>query len=213
MWLACILPTGDAGRRYRVACRIPSVFRKGYRFLENPLSSPPSETHLIRQQVQVAIGQIEFARAYVLELLAATPQDRWTEIPAGATSCIAWQAGHLAVSQYGLLMFRVRGRRPEDLELIPGPFRKKYGRGSKPTPEPPDGDVAADLLQRMGRVHQLAIEELRQVDVQSLLEPVDMPYAVYPNKLGAILFCPLHEQLHAGQIGLLRRQLGLESIR
>jgi hypothetical protein len=31
--------------------------------------------------------------------------------------------------------------------------------------------------------------------------------------LGAILFCPLHEQIHSGQIGLIRRGLGLPSVR
>ena len=42
-----------------------------------------------------------------------------------------------------------------------------------------------------------------------LLEPVEMPYAAYPIKLGAILFCPLHEHIHAGQIGVVRRALRL----
>ncbi len=46
-----------------------------------------------------------------------------------------------------------------------------------------------------------------------LLEPIEMPFAGYPCKLGAVLFCPLHEMLHAGQIGLLRRSLGLSPIR
>jgi hypothetical protein len=46
-----------------------------------------------------------------------------------------------------------------------------------------------------------------------LAEPTEMPYAVYPIKLGALLFCPLHESIHAGQIGLLRRMHGMESVR
>jgi hypothetical protein len=40
-----------------------------------------------------------------------------------------------------------------------------------------------------------------------------MPYAGYPTKLGALLFCPLHEMIHAGQIGLLRRLMGKPPIR
>jgi hypothetical protein len=46
-----------------------------------------------------------------------------------------------------------------------------------------------------------------------LAEPLDEPYAVYPTKLGAIVFCAHHEMLHAGQIGLLRRLLGKPPIR
>lgn len=162
---------------------------------------------------RVAIGQIRFARQYTLELLAATPQERWFEIPPESVTNIAWQVGHLAVSQYGLLQFRIRGRRPEDLDLIPGRFRKAYGRGSTP-PSSGDGQLSPEeLLAKLAEVHHAAMIEIEATDPALLLESVEMPYAVYPCKLGAILFCPVHEALHAGQIGLTRRLLGLEPVR
>ncbi|MEM1067246.1 MAG: DinB family protein [Planctomycetota bacterium] len=163
--------------------------------------------------LQAAVSQIHFARDYTLTLLDATPRERWFEIPDGAPSNIVWQIGHLAVSQYGLLMFRIRGRQPSDLELIPGKFRKAYSRGSTPSDNASEQMTAEEFLQRLERIHQLSMEELKDVDPQVLLDPVDMPYAAYPIKLGAILFCPLHEQIHAGQIGVIRRGLGLSPIR
>ena len=172
----------------------------------------PSEA-AAAQMLRGALGQIDFARRYTLELLEATPRDRWFEIPSGLPSNIAWQVGHLTVSQYGLLMFRIRGRRPEDLELIPGKFRKAYGRGSLPSDDQSRQASADELVDRMTGVYELAQTELAAVDPTVLLEPVDLPYAAYPTKLGAILFCPLHEQIHAGQIGMLRRALGLDPIR
>ena len=95
------------------------------------------------------IEQIRFAREYALSLLDETPQDRWFEMPAGLPTNIAWQVGHLAVSQYGLLMFRVRGRKPEDLDLIPGPFRKKYSRQTTPNADPSGQPTADELRQRI----------------------------------------------------------------
>lgn len=163
--------------------------------------------------LQSAIGQIRFARDYTLGLLDATPMDLWFNVPAGLPTHIGWQVGHLAVSQYGLLMFRIRGRSTDDLDLIPSPFRKAYSRSSRPNPETENQPSAAELLERLNRVHELALAELAEVDPAVLLEPVDMPYAAYPNKLGAILFCPLHEHIHAGQIGLLRRAMGLDPVR
>ncbi len=160
-----------------------------------------------------ALGQINFARRYTLELLEATPKELWFETPQELPTHIAWQVGHLAVSQYGLLMFRIRGRRPEDLDLIPGTFRKAYGRGSKPKADPTSQPSPDELVERLNRVYEIAISELAELEPSALLESVEMPFAVYPIKLGAILFCPMHEQLHSGQIGLLRRALSLEPVR
>jgi hypothetical protein len=173
------------------------------------LPSPESATEMLT----AAVGQIRFARHYTIELLNATPREHWFEIPTGLPTHIAWQVGHLAVSQYGLLMFRIRGRRPEDLDLIPGKFRKAFGRGSQPKPLAGDNPSPEELLERLGRVFEAGLKELNAVTPEVLLEPVDMPYAAYPIKLGAILFCPLHEQIHAGQIGLIRRGLGLDPVR
>lgn len=160
-----------------------------------------------------AIGQIEFARQYTLELLQTTPRERWFEVPEGLPTNIAWQVGHLSVSQYGLLMFRIRGRRPEDLELIPGKFRKAYSRQSVPNQDATIQPSADELEDRLNCIHELATSELQQLDPSVLLEPVDMPYAAFPIKLGAIMFCPMHEQIHAGQIGLLRRAMDLSPVR
>lgn len=160
-----------------------------------------------------AIGQIRFAREYTLELLDATPQELWFTIPAGLPTHIAWQVGHLTVSQYGLLMFRIRGRQSDDLELIPGKFRKAYSRSSTPKADPAGQPSPDELIDRLNRVFTLGLAELDSIAGEVLLEPVDLPYAAYPTKLGAILFCPMHELIHAGQIGVLRRALGLDPVR
>ncbi len=175
------------------------------------LPAPPIDQ--IPLVVQTALGQIDFTRRYTLELLAATPRDRWYEIPDGYPTHVAWQVGHLAVSMYGLLMFRIRGRRPDDLTLIPGRLRKPFGRGGTPPTDPAKSPTADELFDKLATVYELAIAEIRGTDPAVFLEPVEMPYAVHECKLGALLFCPIHEQLHGGQIGLLRRGLGLDPIR
>jgi hypothetical protein len=70
------------------------------------------------------VGQMRFAREYTLNLLSAVPDSLWNVIPNGGASHIAWQVGHLAVSQYGLMLFRQRGRAEGDLDLMPGWLRK-----------------------------------------------------------------------------------------
>lgn len=174
-------------------------------------SLPSAEQTLV--MFSAAMAQIEFSRRYTLELLEATPRELWSTRPPGSPTHIAWQIGHLAVSQYGLLMFRIHGRRDADIDLVPGKFRKAFSRGSDPTSEAAAQMGADELFERLADVYQQSIAGLKGIQPAVLLEPVDMPYAAYPIKLGAIMFCPLHEHIHAGQIGLIRRLLGLPSVR
>ena len=159
------------------------------------------------------LGQVDFARRYTLGLLENIPESLWPIIPTGASSHIAWQVGHLAVSQYGLMLFRQRGRAEGDLDLMPGWLRKRFGRGSVPPTDSNEIPSKAALLECLEKIHVVSMAALPNFSAEQLLEPTEMPYAVHPIKLGALLFCPLHESIHSGQIGLLRRIHGLPSVR
>jgi hypothetical protein len=160
-----------------------------------------------------AIGQMEFARRYTLGLLSEVPEELWQVPPAGIPSHFAWQVGHLAVAQYGLMLFRQRGRAEGDVELMPGWFRKRYSRGTSAIEDPSPHPDRKTMLGMLDRIHIAAMEFMKQAPAELLLEPTEMPYTAYPIKLGAFLFCPLHESIHSGQIGLLRRAHGLSPVR
>ncbi len=174
-------------------------------------------TVLTRESVlamrDAVLGQVEFARRYTLDLLENTPEELWPISPTGASSHIAWQVGHLAVSQYGLMLFRQRGRAEGDLELMPGWLRKRFGRGSVPPTDPIEIPTKASLLECLSKIHAASLAALPGFSAEQLLQPTEMPYAAHPNKLGALLFCPLHESIHIGQIGILRRLHGLAPVR
>lgn len=163
--------------------------------------------------LELAIKQIEFARSVTLSLLADIDEADWFRMPEGSPTHVAWQVGHLAMAEYGLCLFRQRGRQEIDLELMTSSFRKLYSRGTTPNIDPTKQPSAAEIRGTFDRVHAQALKELPSLTAEQLAEPVDMPYAAYPNKLGCLLFCSHHEMLHAGQIGLLRRLLGMAPIR
>ncbi len=166
-----------------------------------------------RQHLDIACKQIEFAREYTLSLIGDVAEDEWFSMPAGAVTNLAWQLGHLAVAQYGLCLFRTRGRQAVDQELMPSAFRKRYSKGTTPDPDPAENRSPAEIRSIFDRVHQQSLQELAQLTDQDLTGPVDRPYAVEPTQLGGLYFCALHEMIHAGQIGLLRRCLGKEPVR
>jgi hypothetical protein len=164
-------------------------------------------------RLKLVCEQIEFSRGYTLSLLADIDDDDWFRQPPGGVTHVAWQVGHLAMAQYGLALFRMRGRRAEDANLMSGAFRKKFSKGSLPDPNPANNPSPADIRDVFGHVHQQVMTELPRYADAELDQPVDKPYALFPTKLGGLYFCAAHEMMHAGQIGLLRRLLGKETIR
>jgi hypothetical protein len=164
-------------------------------------------------RLDLALKQLEFARAYTLSLLADVAPDDWFRLPSGLPTHLAWQLGHLAMAEYGLCLFRQRGRAEIDGELMTSKFRKQFSRGTTPEPDPANNPPLAEIRGVFDRVHQQVLLELPTFTDAELDTPVDMPFAGYATKYGALLFASHHEMLHAGQIGLVRRLLGKEPIR
>ena len=67
---------------------------------------------------------------------------------------------------------------------------------------------AADLRATFDRVHERALSEVSEVDPASLDLPILRPHDICKTRRDCLVWCAQHEMLHAGQIGLLRRQLG-----
>lgn len=164
-------------------------------------------------ELELALAQIQSARDYMLSLLADIPDDDWFRMPSGWNSHLAWQVGHLAMAEYGLALYRQRGRAEADLQLMPSSFRKQFSRGSRPELDPAKQPTPADIRATLERVHAQVLTEAPTYSAEQLAQPIDMPYAGTPTRLGALLFCAHHEMLHAGQIGVLRRLLGREPLR
>jgi hypothetical protein len=162
---------------------------------------------------ELALGQLEFARAYTLSTIAEIDEAAWFAMPPGCPTHVAWQVGHLAMAEYGLCLYRQRGRQEVDLSLMTSGFRKLFSRGTVPDADAGKYPPAAEIRATLDRVHAQVVKEAAGLTPEQLAEPVEMPYAVQATKLGCLLFCSHHEMLHAGQLGLLRRLLGGDPIR
>ena len=154
------------------------------------------------------IGQIQKARRYTTGLLDATPGDDWFRMPAEGVSHVAWQVGHLALSEYRLGLHRLRGALPEDETLISSGFLARFGRASIPDPDPSSYPPAGEIRAVFDRVHDRVMAELAGLDDARLDEPILVPHSLFTRKGDALAWCPQHEMIHAGQIGLLRRLIG-----
>lgn len=164
-------------------------------------------------RLELLVNQIRLVREYTGSLVDAVPAEAWFRQPAEGITHVAWQVGHLTVAEHFLTMSRIRGSQPEDERLIPPEFFTVFGKGSTPTPQASDYPPPAEIRSVFDAVHCRALEELAELPDDVLDEQVDPPHPAFSTKLGALSFCPMHEMLHAGQIGLLRRLLGGKPLR
>jgi len=156
----------------------------------------------------MAVEQIAFARAYTERLLDAIDPADWFRVPPGGVSHVAWQVGHLAMAQYRLGLERLRGRQPGDEVLISELFLLQFGRDSVPETDPAQHPDLGEIRHSFEAVHRQVLHEAPTLPEAEFAQPVLKPHAFVQTKLQSLLWCGQHELVHAGQIGLLRRQLG-----
>src|SRR5206468_6650601 len=143
--------------------------------------------------LSLALAQIEFARGYTLGILSEIDDRDWFTMPAGSPTHMAWQVGHLAMAEYGLCLFRQRGRAEIDAELMSSSFRKQFSRGSVPNPDPTKYPTPAEIRAVFDGVHAQVLTEAPSFTAEQLKESVEPPFAVEQTKLGALLLCSHHE--------------------
>ena len=159
-------------------------------------------------RLEVALDQLKFVRSYTIELLDSIPASDWIRQPSGGVSHIAWQVGHLTFARYRLALWRTRGILPGDEELFPPRFVQLFGYASVPDFDTTKHLSPEEIRAVFDRVHELSLSELSKLNEQDMDQPVIHPHAFAQNKFQALMWCANHEMLHAGQIGLLRRELG-----
>lgn len=163
-------------------------------------------------QAQIVKRQLEATRAYTKTLLDGLEPDDYFAT-GGGPSHIAWQCGHIAMGQYALGLLRIRSKLPEDSELMSSRFFKFFKKTSVPKPDSADNPPLAEILDVMDAVYQQLLKEIDQYTEEQLGEELPEPFAVESTKLGSLYFTPMHELVHAGQIGLIRRLLGKDPVR
>lgn len=154
-----------------------------------------------------ALDRIVFARNYTVWHVETIDPADWFRMPAGVTH-VAWQVGHLAFAQYRLCLQRVRGPRPDDEQLISADFLAALGRDAVPDPDPTTYPSPAEIRATFDRVHERVFADLADLPDADLDGPLDPPHRLAKSKIEALHWCAAHELIHAGQIALLRRQLG-----
>ncbi len=164
-------------------------------------------------QLELLTEQLQFTWRYTQRLLDAAAELDWFRDPTGNSSNIAWQVGHLAMAQYGLAIERIRGIEANDAELLPPEFRTWFGQYSRPAALDAGQIGQTGLREVFDRVHEASLAIVATLSESDLDAPIlSRPHLLFDTKRGSLAWCARHEMVHAGQIGLLRRQLGADPL-
>jgi hypothetical protein len=159
--------------------------------------------------VENATHQIRTTRQFVLTVLEGVDDNLWFRMPAEGVTHIAWQVGHLAVAHYRLGIVRLREARPHDASWFPADFMKVFAQGTTPVADPTVYPSVEEIRKVFHAVHEHVLLELPDYTDEQLEELSLIPHPLYTKKIDSLWWCSRHEAMHAGQIALLKRLLGM----
>lgn len=145
--------------------------------------------------------QLTFTHGTIHLNLDGVDPVRALERPVAGASSPRWVLGHVLVTRNRML--ELLGAPPATSPELVETFR----RGSAPGP---GGPGLTELLERLDGSQRVLLEALRAAGPELLEREVPGLFSPQPERavdqLAALVF---HEAYHAGQLGLLRRGLGL----
>jgi hypothetical protein len=118
---------------------------------------------------------------------------------------IAWQLGHLIVSERGMGQQVAGVRYPE----LPAGFAEQHDK-KKAAEDPPRGFATkAQYLELFNKVRGATVEAVGKLSDADLDRPTEGNMARFAPTLGALLVLTAnHVMMHAGQFSVVRRKLG-----
>lgn len=148
---------------------------------------------------------LDFARKQTLRLAQDIPSDKLTYQPVPNANNAIWILGHLAWSE-DLFQSKLGERK----SVLDESWATLFATGTKPTSNrsayPPIEQIKAGL----DRSRKALLEWLGSMDDRKLAQPLPGDWAKFAPTFGAVEgSIAWHEGLHAGQLSVVRRGLGL----
>ncbi len=155
--------------------------------------------------LELGIATLTFARRRTLDLLRDIPNDKLGHQLTPGGNHALWILGHLANSDN--FFHTTVGRSSSSL---PETWNDLFGMNSKPLGDPAKYPALDELQQRMAECRETLISWARSMTPQQLAAPLPDDLATFAPNCCALLPCiAWHEGIHAGQLTMIRRDLGI----
>lgn len=158
-----------------------------------------------RALLESGLTNLEFARRFTFSLLEDISEDQWCHQPVVDGNHAAWVVGHLA-STDDFFLSTLSGR-PSGL---PDKWKELFGMGSKPTPDLAGYPSPAELKSKLSGCREDFVAWLKSLDEKKLLSPLPGDLQSFaPSHVAMCGTLAWHEGLHAGQLTMIRKSLGI----
>lgn len=155
--------------------------------------------------LDAGIHHLEFTRGATLRLLDGIPPEKLCHQPVAGANHVVWIAGHITVTDRYMLVGACGGQ-----SSVPAGWEKHFGMGSTPQAEPGSYPRYAEILEMLSVARSELVRHFRERSEAELSQSLPGDFARFAPNLGGLPFAlAWHEGLHAGQITVVRRSLGM----
>jgi hypothetical protein len=164
-------------------------------------------------RIKIIDEQAQQTREFTKKLIYEVPEDKWYTTPQQINSNIAWQVGHLIMSQNFHSITVVAGANEKIKETIPlKEYAALYAMGATPLQNREAGPLPSILKRQLDFVDMVAREVLFALSDDELDNPLvttGFPHPVAKTKYEALTWSFKHEMWHCGQISMIKRIIGI----
>ncbi len=151
------------------------------------------------------IAALSFARHWTLELLSDFPQDKLTHQPCAAGNHALWIAGHIAYAD-DLFASKV-GNKPARFSES---WVKLFGMGSIPQADAGAYPSMSEVTNALADNREGLLAWFGSMSAEELAKPLPDDFKTFAATFGQFMTSiAWHEGLHAGQLTVVRKSLGL----
>ena len=151
------------------------------------------------------IAGLNIARNWMLELLSDIPQDKLTHQPCAAGNHAIWIAGHIAYAD-DLFASKIGNKTARCSDS----WVKLFGMGSIPQADAGAYPSLREVTNALADNREGLLASFSSMSAEELAKPLPDDFKTFAATLGQLMISiACHESLHAGQLTVVRKSLGL----
>lgn len=151
------------------------------------------------------IAALKFARQTTLGLLEGVPEDKLAHQPCVGANHALWIVGHLGCADL-MFLTRVGNKSIES----PENWAKLFGMGSVPLPDASAYPPLGKLKEALADNREALLGWFASMSAEELAKPLSDDFKSFASNHGMLMTSlAFHEGLHAGQLTVVRKSLGI----